>query len=686
MPVKNGSLASVGCARAMAGIATSANGRRWVRRMEPSTVGAARRIGRTNFGLASVALRELSAQELCDRHLASVVEVDLVGIAGERRARCDRLDELLGRLHLVAGGLELPAQVRGRLGRVVHGAVADELGALELLDRCDQARDRLVFGAGRLLARAQREHREVLADEVVHELVEPQHVVLAVEAKLRRRALSHRARVEHRELAVDAQRRARLTSGDVVDREREPSLRSQYDGRAPLLDRQLERQAFDRRCRRWRRRRGAARTRDERRDARRDQHEQRPHAFILLRLTATARRATLRRMTSPRTPPRLPRYDDDHAPERVRERRELVERALGLALPHAGGAPVPTATARGKIENQIGYAQLPLGLAGPLLVDTSAGVRDVYVPLATTEGALVASYSRGMRLLRAAGPARARVVKDGLSQHPVLVYDTLESAQRALALVAGMRARFDALVAGITKHGKLLAVEPDLLGARLVLRLVFATGDAIGINMAAHAAELCSAELARASGARERYVHGQDVEKRSNARALVEGRGRSVVCEARIPRAALAELARVEPEQILACWRTYAAGYAQLGTHNWTVQAANGLAAIFIACGQDAAYLTESATGWLDFEVLAGDLVARVHLPSLLVGTVGGGTGQGTAAECLDVLGVRGDGGAVVFAELIAAAVLAGDLSLLAAFCAHEFVAAHERLGRNRPA
>lgn len=396
-------------------------------------------------------------------------------------------------------------------------------------------------------------------------------------------------------------------------------------------------------------------------------------------------------MTSPRTPPRLPRYDDDHAPERVRERRELVERALGVALPHVGGAPVPTASARGKIENQIGYAQVPLGLAGPLLVDTSAGVRDVYVPMATTEGAMLASYSRGMRLLRAGGPARARVVKHGLSQHPVLVYDSLEAAQRALAIVPTLRARFDELVAGITKHGRLLAVEPELLGARVLLRLVFATGDAIGINMAAHAAELCSAELARASGARERYVHGQDVEKRSNARALVEGRGRSVVCEARVPRVELAELARVAPEQILACWRTYAAGYAQLGTHNWTVQAANGLAAIFVACGQDAAYVTESATGWLDFEVARdahgqpGDLVARVHLPSLLVGTVGGGTGQGTAAECLDVLGVRGDGGAVVFAELVAAAVLAGDLSLLAAFCAHEFVEAHERLGRNRP-
>jgi hydroxymethylglutaryl-CoA reductase (NADPH) len=393
-------------------------------------------------------------------------------------------------------------------------------------------------------------------------------------------------------------------------------------------------------------------------------------------------------MSPPRPPlQRLPRCgDDDYSAARVAERRALAAAAAGRALPHLAGAPVATESARGKIEGLIGYAQVPVGLAGPLLVDTSAGLREVYVPMAATEGALVASYSRGMRLLRAHAAPVSRVVKDGLSQHPVLVYENLAQARAAVARAHELVERFAELTRGITRHGKLVAVEPELLGTRVVLRLVFTTGDAIGINMAAHAAELCSAELARATGARSRYVHGQDVEKRSNARALVEGRGRSVVCEAKIPRAALAELARTTPEALCACWRTYMAGYAQLGTHNWLVQAANGLAAVFLACGQDVAYVTESAAGWLDFEIdAAGDLAARAHLPSLLVGTVGGGSGQGTAAECLDILGVRGDGGAGTFAEILGATVLAGDLSLLASFCAHEFVDAHERLGRNRP-
>jgi hydroxymethylglutaryl-CoA reductase (NADPH) len=204
--------------------------------------------------------------------------------------------------------------------------------------------------------------------------------------------------------------------------------------------------------------------------------------------------------------------------------------------------------------------------------------------------------------------------------------------------------------------------------------------------MAARAADLCSREIAERTGAQARYVHGQDVEKRANARSTIEGRGRRVVADATVPRAELERATRATPEALVAIQRSYSVGFAGLGTQNWLVQAANGLAAVMLACGQDVAYVTESATGLLDFEVTAkGDLYASVHLPCLLVGTVGGGTGQGTAAECLALLGCAGAGKANHFAEILAATVLAGDLSLMAAFATHEFVAAHEKLGRNRP-
>jgi hydroxymethylglutaryl-CoA reductase (NADPH) len=385
--------------------------------------------------------------------------------------------------------------------------------------------------------------------------------------------------------------------------------------------------------------------------------------------------------------PKIPRSrEDDYSEASVAHRLELCERVAGTAFPHLAGRPVAPSEARGKVENLVGFAQVPVGIAGPLRVDTQHGEREVFVPFATTEGAMVAAYARGMKLLSAAGTARARVVFEGLSQHPMLVYADAASAARAQAAVLPLRAELEALTASCTSHGRLVAVEPELAGRRLVLRLVFTTGDALGINMAAQAAELCSARVAEATGAERRYVHGEDVEKRANARALHEGRGRSVVCDARVPRRLLAEHLRVTPEELAAIHQSYQVGFARLGTHNGLVQAANGLAAVFLACGQDVAYVTESATGFLELvPAPEGDLYACAHLPSLLVGTVGGGTGQGTAAECLALLGVGGAGGANLFAELLAATVLAGDLSLLAAFCTHEFVPAHERLGRNRP-
>jgi len=378
------------------------------------------------------------------------------------------------------------------------------------------------------------------------------------------------------------------------------------------------------------------------------------------------------------------RHDDDFAPEVIGERRALAEKLCGRSLAHLFGATVPADEARGNIENWIGASQVPLGIAGPLTVDTSVGSKTVLVPMATTEGAVVASYSRGMRLLSEAD-VRSRVVHEGLTQNPILVYANAAEAQAGLSHARNSFEVLRDLVSTTTNHGALVKLDGTVLGRRLILTFMFTTGDAIGINMAARATDLCIERLERETGARARYVHGQDLEKRANTRALIEGRGRSVVCDARIPRELCKQRLRATPERLVEIWKSYIVGYAQLGTQNWTVQTANGLAAIFTACGQDIAYVTECATGHLDFDIEGEDLYASLTLPSLLVGTVGGGSGQGTARECLELLGCYGAGKANRFAEVIGAALLAGDLSLMASFCMHEFVAAHEHLGRNRP-
>jgi len=393
-------------------------------------------------------------------------------------------------------------------------------------------------------------------------------------------------------------------------------------------------------------------------------------------------------MTSePKGLPRIPRdKDDDYGEAAVEARRAVLRDACGAELTHVAAGSVPASKARGKVENFVGHAQVPIGVAGPLVFESDEGPVEVYVPMATTEGAMVASYSRGMRLAASGAGIRTCVLHDGLSQHPMLVFADAAGACAAARVCEAALDDCRAITKSVTTHGALGSIATQVIGRRLILRFVFATGDAIGINMASRATDLCLAELAKRTGALERHVHGQDVEKRANARAFVEGRGRSVVADCVVPRAALAELARTTPEQLVAIQRSYTTGFAQLGTQNWLVQAANGLASVFLSCGQDLAYLTESATGMLDLETNKdGDLYVAVTLPSLLIGTVGGGSGQGTARECLNLMGCAGAGKVRRFAQILAATVLAGDLSLMAAFTANEFTEAHERLGRNRP-
>ena len=188
--------------------------------------------------------------------------------------------------------------------------------------------------------------------------------------------------------------------------------------------------------------------------------------------------------------PPLPRStDDDYGAEIVRERLALAQAAAGRELAHVAGEPALRESARGNVENLIGFAQVPLGLAGPLHVDTTAGRREVYVPMATNEGALVASHSRGMRLLAAGGGARSRVTHEGLTQNPMLVYDDAASALAAAKEVEVLLPGWREQIGQQTRHGALASVRTQIIGRRLILRLEFTTGDAIGINMAARATD-----------------------------------------------------------------------------------------------------------------------------------------------------------------------------------------------------
>ncbi|HEX9671591.1 MAG TPA: hydroxymethylglutaryl-CoA reductase [Thermoanaerobaculia bacterium] len=384
----------------------------------------------------------------------------------------------------------------------------------------------------------------------------------------------------------------------------------------------------------------------------------------------------------------VPRFEDQgYEPEQIAARRRWIEERRGVALAHVGAHSIDGRAMRGNVENPIGAAQVPLGLAGPLLVNGDHARGVFYVPFATTEGALVRSYERGMVLLSRAGGVAARVTRDENRISPVFFLDDVGQAADLCVRLQELLPEIRAEAEATTRHGRLLRLEPRAVGREVMVHFCFTTGDAHGMNMIAKAADRACRWIVAKGLARDYLLFsGMESEKHASGSLFAGGKGKTVVAGARLPAGLVRAYLNVEPQQLAHLWRTTVAGNVQAGVLGYNGHFANGLAALFIACGQDVANLANAAVGMTQLELTeTGDLYASVTLPALTVATVGGGTGDGTARECLELLGCAGDGGARQLAEIAAAALLAGELSLGAALAAGEFVDAHEEYGRNRP-
>ncbi|NIP80749.1 MAG: hydroxymethylglutaryl-CoA reductase, partial [Gemmatimonadetes bacterium] len=343
--------------------------------------------------------------------------------------------------------------------------------------------------------------------------------------------------------------------------------------------------------------------------------------------------------------------------------------------------------ARGNCEHLIGTAQVPLGIAGPLRIEGEHARGDYLIPLATTEGTLVASYNRGMKALNDAGGARCTVVEDAMQRAPVFV---LGDARRARALAAWVRRHEDgirAVAQSTSRFARLLYVDPYLSNHFVFLRFNFETGDAAGQNMVTRAtAAACAWILKSFPGIRRFHLESNFASDKKTSRVnLLRTRGKRVTAEATVPRAVLERRLRARPESLLDHYQAAGIGAFMAGTNNNGLHAANALAALFIATGQDVANVAESSAAIVFAEGTDdGGLFLSVTLPSLIVATHGGGTGLPCQRECLEILGCHGPGRVRALAEIVAGVVLAGELSLAAAIAADEWVEAHERLGRNR--
>ncbi|HNX74575.1 MAG TPA: AMP-binding protein [Candidatus Rifleibacterium sp.] len=339
----------------------------------------------------------------------------------------------------------------------------------------------------------------------------------------------------------------------------------------------------------------------------------------------------------------------------------------------------------GNIEGLVGFAMLPVGICGPLKVVGQKAVGDFYLPLATTEGALVSSVARGCQVITLSGGAEVRLVNDSVVRTPVFVLDSLAEQEKFSHWIENNFSRIKQEAEKTTRHGKLKEIELFPIGCQLILRFSFSTGDASGQNMTTIATRGAVDYILKYYNGRiddwflESNLSG---DKKINSINFTGNRGKKMVAACTIPASLVKQVLHTTPERM--CRLADLSMVTSIQSHSFGVQAhyANTLAAVYIATGQDPACVAESAAGITYLQMRDGNLHISVTLPGIMVGTVGGGTRLPTQKSCLDLMQCAGSGNSQKFAEILAVGVLAGEISIIGAMAADEFTDAHARYGR----
>ena len=375
-------------------------------------------------------------------------------------------------------------------------------------------------------------------------------------------------------------------------------------------------------------------------------------------------------------------------------RRRAIEALTGANLAVLGAYRIDAAQASSRhCENFVGATQIPLGIAGPFKILGSRvdPEEDVYVPMATTEGALIASVNRGARAILESGGATVRVEDIGMTRAPAFRTSGIEETQRFLEWVDDNREEVRKVCEATSSHLRLKEIKPQVIGSSVYLRFRFSTGDAMGMNMATIACDRVVRELIEpATGVPCIALSGNYcVDKKPSAINFLEGRGKRIYAEATLSAEILSETLKTRASSLVEVqYRKNLLGSIAAGAMGFNAHIANVLAAVFLATGQDVAQVVEGAMGVTCIEARDGDAVfASVYLPDVPLGVVGGGTALAPQREALEIVGARAvegqsGAGAIRMAEILGATVLAGELSLLAAFPSGDLAGAHERLGR----
>jgi len=377
----------------------------------------------------------------------------------------------------------------------------------------------------------------------------------------------------------------------------------------------------------------------------------------------------------------------DYSREMAEKRLAFVEKFTGVKTHHLRQYSFDPAMLPGNIEHFSGVAQIPIGFAGPLLMNGEYAKGEFFIPLATTEGTLVASYNRGMKVIYESGGVKTTIQDDVMQRAPVFHFEDARASRNFGIWIKEHFLEIKARAETTTRSGKLRDIEQYPVGKLMFLRFNYTTGDAAGQNMVGKATFVaCEWIKSKYSDIRRYVLSGNiDTDKKPSRINILRTRGKRVTAEVTIPAALIQEIAGAPVDIIVQQRQVSTLGSFLAGSNNNGSHSANGITALFIATGQDVANVSESSAALVYVEkTLTGDYYFSITLPSLIVGTFGGGTGLATQKECLELLGCHGAGKVQKFTEIVAGTVLCGEISLASAVIAGDWVTSHDKYGRNR--
>lgn len=338
---------------------------------------------------------------------------------------------------------------------------------------------------------------------------------------------------------------------------------------------------------------------------------------------------------------------------------------------------------QGIIEHHVGSMKIPMAVVGPLSIDGTYAQGDFCIPLCTLEGTLAASMNRGIYASTLSGGTIVRHFRQELSRAPVFIFkDIIESAEFQL-WVTKHQAKIMEVAEGTTKHGKVLRIDQYTIQNFVVLDLVMHTSNAAGQNMVTLAAQ-AACEYIQAQTKHNYFLESNfNSDKKASGRNMLLGRGHAVHAETTIKNSVMRRILKMDPEILFDSWSFFPTVSSLAGTHGNGLHVSNALTAIYLATGQDTACAAENSIAHLGLEKTEDGLKFKLTLPSLTVGTIGGGTRLKMQNRNLELLGCAGgEHSSRKLAEIIAAATLALEISLICAIGSHTWTDAHMKYGR----